>query len=70
MKYRVVTGIDFATKEAAIKRILAVEHVEWKDRGMKRLEVGEIVDVAAFGALPENVRKVAIAKGWLEEEED
>jgi hypothetical protein len=63
MKYRVLVGLDFATNPAAIKRILAGEDVPWKERRMKRVDPGQIVDEAEF---PPRTLIFALAKGYIE----
>ena len=63
-KWRVLTGLDYATNEAAIKRILAGEDVPWKDRGMKRAEPGSIMDESEF---PPRTLNYAKAHGYIEE---
>ncbi len=62
--FRVLVGLDFATDEAAIKRILAGEDVPWKDRKMKRVDPGAIVRESE---LPPRTLNYALAHGYLEE---
>ena len=64
MKYRVLVGLDFATDEKAIKRILAGEDVPWAERGMRRVNPGEVVDETA---LPPRTVAYALAHEFLEE---
>ena len=64
MKYRVLVGLDFATNEVAIKRILAGEDVPWDKRGMRRVNPGSIVDEAE---LPPRTVNYALAHSFIEE---
>ena len=63
-KYKVLVGLDFATNEAAIKRILAGEDVPFPERGMKRVEPGSLVDAKD---LPPRTIGYALEHGYIEE---
>jgi len=63
-RFRVIVGLDFATDEKAIKRILAGEDVPWKERGMKRVEPGDLV---AERDLPPRTVAYALDHGYIEE---
>lgn len=63
-RYVVRVGLDFATDEKAIARILKGEKVPWAERGMKRVEPGVVVDEKD---LPPRTLTYALEKGYIEE---
>ena len=62
--FRCLTGLDFATDEVAIKRILAGEDVPWKERKMRQANPGQIVKESD---LPPRTVNYALAHGYIEE---
>lgn len=59
-----LVGMDFATDEAAIRRILAGEEVPWGERKMKQVSPGRTVKESE---LPPRTVNYALAHGYIEE---